>query len=101
MNSIGDNLTNTTFVSFENERPESYVGKELDVHSIGPLEPDTSISDSGTSNDPHTGLTQKKDNLVISGSRVRAEQEGCRLELADCNYLHLIGRRAGKTKRYY
>ena len=70
-NSIGDNLTNTALVSFENECPESYVGKELDINSIGPLEPDTSISDSGTSNDPHTGLTQE-DDLVISGSRVRA-----------------------------
>ena len=79
MSSIDHNLTSTALVSSENESPGCYVCKELDINSIGPLDPGASISDSVTSNDRHTGLTQEMDDLVISGSPVMDQQKGCEL----------------------
>jgi len=75
MSFMDRNQASIDLVSSENECAESYVGKELDINSISPLDLCASISDSVTSNDRHTGLTKDMDDLVISGSPVMSDQE--------------------------
>ena len=75
-----------TPVGLKKECPVSYVQKEFDLekgvsdNSIAPVTPTEVYSDSVTSDDCHTGLTQDIAELVISGSYVRADQEVCLLE---------------------